>query len=116
VPRVLKAHTNAVINALPEAGDHLRNGDKQQAAQVLAHAVITATDDKTQYCVIVRDHTNNAWVFGPYATASAATKAITSGNIAIAGQAGVWPLIPAPKKGWEINFHNQPKQLTGATQ
>jgi hypothetical protein len=62
-------------------------------------AIIGADDYTTRWCVATRDPHGNHYIFGPYATSDAATKAVESGNCASSKGtlASVLPLIPSPK-------------------
>lgn len=97
--RVLKAHREAAKSALLDMG--AINIDLEVAAAILAEAVLTAEDgDKTRYVVGERTPQGRAVVYGPYATFNAAQTAITTGAVGTSegSTAGVWPLVPAPKK------------------
>ncbi len=98
--RVLKAHTDAVKAALPEASLAVKEGGLDKFAEVIASAVVSAEDgNKTRYVVCVRTPTNELMVFGPYATFAAGKKAIDSGDLGVSkdSRGGIFPLIPAPK-------------------
>jgi hypothetical protein len=114
--RVLKAHVDAAEGALQGAAVLAKVDGPRAAAAHLAEAVVTAEDGvKTRYCVIVLDEGGTTWTFGPYPTAAAAHKAVATGGIPIGGRAGVWPLIPAPKKGWvPLGEHTGPVPAVGA--
>jgi hypothetical protein len=68
-------------------------------ADDLARAVLAAEDGKVRYAVLVREGTGWA-AFGPYATRSAAVKAVDTGLLASLPDARgmILPLTPAPKK------------------
>ncbi len=92
--RVLKAHVDAVVNALEDATAVLRGtGDKRAFAEMLAQAAVTATDGKFACAVIAREG-GVVVAFGPYATASAARKAVDRYQIP---EGRVVPLVPGPK-------------------
>lgn len=98
--RVLKVHILAAMSVLDEAFAHLKTtGDAEGAARLVAEAVVTATDSMTRYCAVVVDSPKTLYLYGPYATYAAATKAIESGFLGTReGAKGyVMPLIPAPK-------------------
>ena len=75
--RVLKVHVDAAKAALH---DHLRDFlDRRitgpQLAELIAAAVVTATDgSKTYYCVGCRLPDGNPMIFGPFATRAAADR------------------------------------------
>jgi putative N-acetylmannosamine-6-phosphate epimerase len=73
--------------------------DMDEFIHNLCLAVITADDPTTRYVVGTRDPHGNTIIYGPYATADAAHKALDSGACAhIAGTQGdVYPLVPSPK-------------------
>ena len=93
--RVSAAMLRDVKAVLEAAGVPQRDG----LAEDLARAVVTADDAKVRYAVLVRQGTG--WTaFGPYATSSAARKAVDTGLLAsLPDSRGlILPLITAPKK------------------
>jgi hypothetical protein len=99
--RVLKVHVDAAKAALH---DHLRDFlDRRitgpQLAELIAAAVVTATDgSKTYYCVGCRLPDGNPMIFGPFATRAAADRAMKAGalpGIQPGTEGKVFPLLPA---------------------
>lgn len=93
-PRVVNAHREAVQALLPV---------DDTAATTIAAAVLSATDDKTRYVVLVREPEDaGLTVFGPYATYDAAHKALAEGHaFALRSQGAkcaIFPLTPSPKQ------------------
>jgi hypothetical protein len=94
----LKAHREAVRAAIPAGREALVAGDLDAFCEIMAHAVVTAEDhSKTRYVLVVREATgfNRPLIFGPYATADAATKVWESG-LGVGGRGGIFEVIPAP--------------------
>ena len=93
-PRVTAAMKRAALQSI---ADSIANGTIDVDALCLA--VITADDTTTRYCVGTRDPHGHTTIYGPYATADAATKALQSGACAhIEGTRGdIYPLVPSPK-------------------
>ena len=98
--KALKAHIVAVENAIPEARAAMGiTGDVRALATVLANACLQAEDGHTtRYVVGTRTAAGTAMIYGPFATRAAAEKAIGSGDL-LGEQAGVWPLLPTPRRG-----------------
>jgi hypothetical protein len=93
-PRVVNAHREAVQALLPV---------DDVAATTIAAAVLSATDDKTRYVVLVREPEDaGLTVFGPYLTYDAAHKALAEGHaFALRSQGAkcaIFPLTPSPKQ------------------
>lgn len=116
VPRVLKGHTDAVERVLtptllavgaaflgyPELGAPVGEEDMHRLASDVAFGVLSAYDDTTRYVVIVREPDDaGLTVFGPYATAAAAEKALNEGHAFALRQQGalarIYPLTPSPR-------------------
>jgi hypothetical protein len=112
-PRVLKAHREAVrgavgdtllavSHALGHGGSMPTEDDLDFLAGNIAFSVLCADDTKTRYVVLVREPNDTGLtVFGPYATADAAQKALDTGAaFALVHQgalARIYPLTPSPK-------------------
>lgn len=80
--------------------------DDESFIDRLLTEVVTANDDKTQYVVVVQEPCSGGEaaglrVFGPYATTTAASKAVNTGLLATRPDArgAILPLHKAPRKG-----------------
>lgn len=93
-PRVTAAMKKAALQSI---ADSIANGTVD--VEALCLAVITADDHTTRYCVGTRDPHGHTTIYGPYATAAAARKALESGACAHSeGTRGdIYPLVPSPK-------------------
>jgi hypothetical protein len=90
--RVLKAHREAVLKAIPDNAWLLQEKPNEFAARV-AEAVLTA-GDRLEYIVVTSDYV----AFGPYASRATATKMILKGLAAHrpGTDAMVLPMHPSP--------------------
>lgn len=98
--RVLKAHKDAVLETMQDAAALITTGGMETFAEVMAGAVLSASDSKVDWVVGVRVPGEGPMIFGPYASADAAQKAIDGGHIPayVEGtQAWVFPMLPAPR-------------------
>lgn len=79
----------------------------QDFVSQLCETIITADDSKTRWCVLTVDSgSGEATVFGPYATRTAAEKAIQTGMLASREntRGAIMPLHQTPKNGeWTTN-------------
>lgn len=93
-PRVTAAMKKAALQSI---ADSIATGTID--AEALCLVIITADDPTTRYVVGTRDPHGNTTIYGPYATADAAKKALDSGACAhIDGTRGdIYPLVPSPK-------------------
>jgi hypothetical protein len=115
MPRVLKGHTDAVMRVLTpsfvavgasilgyaELGV-VTEANMHQLTLDVAGAVLEAYDDTTRWVVLVREAGDvGLTVFGPYATSSAAQKALDEGFAFALVREGalcaIFPLTPSPK-------------------
>lgn len=96
--RILKAHVDAAMEAIDLAMAAFRVSGRRAFAEIMAEAVVSATDGKKSYAVVVREGAT-LWVFGPYLSAGAASKAMERGLVGTSPDATGWvtSLIPAPK-------------------
>lgn len=99
--RVLKTHVDAVLEALPAAKAALAmTKEVRSFATVLAEAVVTAADDKTQYVIVTRTTRMIPVVFGPYVTYAAASKAMSKPfPLRVVEPISIIPLYKHPMKG-----------------
>ncbi len=98
-PRVTAPMRKAAQAVLASIGTYSSHA---AIVEALCEAVITAEDKSTRYVIGARDQRGNTTIYGPYATAAAATKAATSGIGYDPGMTGyVLPLCPAPKRSRE---------------
>lgn len=98
--RVLKAHKDAVLDTMKDAAAIITASGMDSFAEVMASAVLSAGDSNCWWTVGVRVPGADPLIFGPYATAEAAHKAIEGGAIPAYvqnTQAWVLPMYPAPK-------------------
>jgi len=106
-PRVQVEHSRAVVSILGEGvlatmAPVLGASSGDALAHDIAAAVLGAYDDTTRYVVLVREPDDaGLTVFGPYATAAAAEKALHEGHAFALRQQGalarIYPLTPSPK-------------------
>ena len=96
-PRVTAGMRRAVVDVLALSATYPSMSDLVEA---LAVAVVTSDDRSTRYVVGSRDPHGNTTIYGPYATAAAAEKAMAAGACAtVDGTTGaVYPLVPSPKR------------------
>lgn len=94
--RVLRAHVAAVLDAWDSAAAAALLGGREAAAEVIAEAVVTATDGMSRWVLIDAE----GLIYGPYATAAAARRsAVYIGTRDRPSTAQLSVLIPAPKRG-----------------
>lgn len=92
--RLTVGQRRAALDILHDRGSH---ASMEDLAEAIALAVLTAEDERSRRVVCVREP-GGFYVFGPYATADAAHKALVSGLATREGaRGGVFPLIPAPR-------------------
>lgn len=104
-PRVLKAHREALLRALPEFLAECPDGDwNQPAADAFLFAILSARDHRVpgeghDYVVGTRYPSGATEIYGVYQTHAAAVKAIEMGVCAHHPDAtvGIFPLLPAPR-------------------
>jgi hypothetical protein len=92
--RLTVGQRRAALDVLHDRGSY---ADMEALADALALAVLTAEDENSRRVVCVREP-GAFYVFGPYATSTAAEKALESGLATREGaRGGIFPLIPAPR-------------------
>lgn len=95
--RVVKAHKDAVIEALSRAADFSTG---EELAEAVALAVLAAEDHtQTRYAVVTQDPHRNIEVYGPFLNKGAAERAVAAGWCAHApGTRGrIVPITVSPK-------------------
>jgi hypothetical protein len=96
--RTTKAQRVAAITTVIDNIDLIAaGGNPQEFAEKVAMAVVTAEDSKVRWVVVTSDRV----VFGPYAAAASAHKAIDKGLCASRSgtKAMVLPMTAAPRAG-----------------
>lgn len=104
--RILKAHREAVKQAMQDNAKLAAVGDWDQYAHNLAEAALTAQDNLGRpFVVAVKDPVaGSTLIFGPYPTQNAAIKAVKKGWTGISPgttEYRIYPVLKTPPRGSE---------------